>query len=373
VSDRIDGVDQLGSKLSNAYSQAEQAAAGGARRSRTRRIAGGALALAATLFVVAAIVNRGPARGPERLLTVEQAVAAVASAAFDRPQAHSNESLYVSSRIVSAGGGRTRGVGAYTSLGSIKNERWYREGDKKGWIRTTVEPIKFASARDEAEYDKLNARVPKKNRTSIDPATWNAQSHEVVCRSALAGRGLGAQDAVAVLHVRDEAAIPTDPDKALELLLKSSGAGYVGAGGKYAAAWSSIGWAMEGGAPRLNPEQRAAVVGALAKIPGVTSLGRTTDPNGKEAIGFARNEGNTRQRLYFDAKTSLTTYSDSSVRKRMRVGFTKPPVGTTIWSYSLLDYRYLTALPALKASDPKKLDPMSAMMCPKIRHVKRRS
>jgi hypothetical protein len=57
----------------------------------------------------------------------------------------------------------------------------------------------------------------------------------------------------------------------------------------------------------------------------------------------------------------------------MRVGFTKPPVGTTIWSYSLLDYRYLTALPALKASDPKKLDPMSAMMCPKIRHVKRRS
>ncbi|MBI2691069.1 MAG: hypothetical protein HYX29_03890 [Solirubrobacterales bacterium] len=48
---------------------------------------------------------------------------------------------------------------------------------------------------------------------------------------------------------------------------------------------------MDGGTPKLTPERRAAFVGALALVPGVQTLGRTTDPNGNDTIGFVRQAG----------------------------------------------------------------------------------
>lgn len=121
-------------------------------------------------------------------------------------------------------------------------------------------------------------------------------------------------------------------------------------------------------APQLKPEQRAAVVGALAYVKGVETTGPTTDPLGNRAIGFTRRQGSARARVFFDAGTSLTTFEDL-VRPTEQQRVTLPS-GTTTWSRALLDYKSVDEYPPLNETPLKEAGKL-AMICPEIRHQKR--
>ncbi|MGH6622996.1 MAG: hypothetical protein ACREBN_03440, partial [Burkholderiaceae bacterium] len=99
----------------------------------------------------------------------------------------------------------------------------------------------------------------------------------------------------------------------------------------------------------------------------VRTLGRTTDPNGNDTIGFVRDAGGRKDVLYFDANTSQTTYVAQTLTRPKKVAFTMVPSGTTIWSHELLDYQHLDQLPPLKQSKVTRNTP-PPIQCPELVH-----
>lgn len=364
-------MDEQGRRLAVAFEQAESPGSRGVRRRRRR---GFALATAGGLGVVIvaafAILGRSSGEGGGGILTVEQAVAAVTRAAFAQPGTEPDKYTYQKSRNSSLTGGRTRGVGAYSRIVTITTEHWTRKGEEKGWLRVSHGADAFPSEADRLAFEKINRSVEKYAKEHHQKAyTPPDNEGTFVCHTIVAGFQSPATPG-AVLQLKNDSAIPTTARSVYRRLLKAIPAQTVASTEeKYSHVWGSIGWAMEGGAPKQTPQQRAAFVGALALIPGVRTLGRTTDPNGNDTIGFVRDAGARRDVLFFDANTSQTTFVAQTLTRPEKVAFTRVPAGTTIWSHELLDYRHLDELPPLKQSKVKK-NSMAWMQCPELRPTK---
>ncbi|MBJ7354712.1 MAG: hypothetical protein JHC98_07795 [Thermoleophilaceae bacterium] len=294
--------------------------------------------------------------GEGKLFTVQDAVAAVVKTAYDQPATHANSVLYEKRVVTILGKSFLQRSNDYSASWSEQTEIWHRAGDKKGWMRIAFAPPKFTSAADRKAYLRLHGSEP-------------ARSREIACRSVLANSG-GSRSPASALNLPPNTEIPTDPKQAYRLFKRSVPHGYVGPGGDNEVVWQSIAYAMYGGAPSLKPAQRAAVIGALAEIPGVSTSGRTSDPLGNSAIGFAHTVGGIRTSLYFDAKTSLVTYFGSVLTTPRKITGHIRPAGTTIWSQALVDYRYVDDYPRLSQTTLKQAG-ILAGLCPEIRHAGR--
>lgn len=309
---------------------------------------------AAVIFLLAVGAFRGD---PTGALSLDEAVAAVQKVAFDQPVVDPDEVLYVKKRTMNTAGGFQRRSREYAATETATEERWYRPGDKKGWIRFTIDPLTFPTEQDRIAHDRIEGRVPTVPRI-------------LTCKSVTAARQeFGNLESILMLPKGTE--LPDNSRAVYALLDRSIPNGYIGPGGHPEVIWQMIAYAMRGGAPDVKPAQRAQLVGALAEIPGVATLGRTIDPLGNSSIGFERNFGNARSRLYFDAKTSLTTYMDRSARTRQKVGFNEVPAGTTLWSTALLEHRYIEGYPKLASSTPREVGRL-IILCPELRHQKPR-
>lgn len=340
MSDRIDGVDALGEKLNAAFTEIERGEAVKKRRSRAWRISGGAVALATSLLLAVALVGRGGGGGgPEQILTVQQAVAAVAKAAFDQPALPENNYLHMLTRTQNLAGGRGRtdgGKGKQLTVHTIQTfdqETWTRLG-KPEIRRYTSLPAQFVTPRDRANELALNA-LPYKNVTrscvsqAHDPATASD--------SALASDGdpaaLGASE------------VPTNARAAYRAMLKKARAQSGPGVDVYERVWSEVQQGMMAGASPLTAEQRAALVGALAYVPGVKVLPARTDPNGNTAVGFQRISRGQRDVVFFDTRTSLTTYVRGTLVKPVESMGSTLPAGSLIWGYELKKYEFVDAPP----------------------------
>jgi hypothetical protein len=328
----IPPLDRVGANLDSAIARAD--ARKPRRRMRPVLVAGGVTAVVAVLAFL--MVGRP---GGGKAFTVQDAVAAVARAAYDQPQVQPSGVVYTKVLLTSASSVDSNGHFRYFYPARNVRETWYRAGDKKGWIRSTIE----------RPTDKT---VPARTAT---------------CRTIFASIRIN-RDLSQSLHLPPGTKIPTDPSAAYRLLKRHVPPGYIGTGGDDSVVWMSIGYLMEGGAPRLTQAQRAALVGALGKVPGVTTTGPTTDPVGNPAIGFTRIDSGVRERIYFDSRTSLASYAEDVVTKplpRRRGG--SIPVGTVLWSRALLDFRYVSDFPSLKNS-PLSTPNYLLDECPELRH-----
>lgn len=367
---RLDSIDEQGRRLEVAFEQAEAVVPQHTRRRRRKRFALAASGgLAVAIVAAFAIAGTGDSGGGG-ILTVEEAVAAVSKAAFAHPGTEPDKYTYEKSRNTSLGGGKGNGF-AYSRITPITTESWSRKGEKKGWMRVTYGTGTFPTEEDRTAFDESN-RAAEEYAKKHHQKTYVPIDREetFTCHTVLVNsEPLGTPGSV--LRLKNESAIPTNAKsvyrRLLRLIREQPGTSSVGT---QTLVWGAIGWAMEGGAPKLTPQQRAAFVGALLYVPGVRTLGRTTDPNGNPTIGFARDAGGRRDVLYFDAETSRTTYVAQTLTRPKKISFTVVPAGTTIWSHELLDYRHLDELPPLKQSKVTK-NSMAWMQCPELRHTKR--
>lgn len=302
------------------------------RRRRTRA----AVAIAATTVIAVVAAIGLSSRDGETPFTVQDAVAAAARAAYDQPTITKDKVIYQAVRTASVWTAGPRSLKLTVEHPQVVTEqRWYRQGDKKGWIRWT--------------FDSARGKV-------------------VTCHTVLA-RYLPGGNVNGELHLSRNAKIPTDPKAAYRLLRRSVPRGYIGPGGDDAVVWQSVMFVMMGGAPSLTRAQRSAVVGSLAYVKGVKTTGPSTDPLGNEAIGFVHKEGDASTRLFFDAKTGLTTYVDYVAAKALDQGRGRGviPKGTVVSSRALLDYKQLSSYPKLLPSRKTKKG-IAAAWCPELRH-----
>jgi hypothetical protein len=331
----IPPLDRVGENLRAAIAAKE------ARRPHRRRLmlASVATGLAVALLATSMIVERV---GGHDGLSVDEAVAAVARAAFDQPRVNPPGVLYTKVRMTNISGVDSHGRFQFNRPRTELRETWTRRGEKKGWLRFT----------------DADPSLPLKPRQHV---------HTLTCRSVLAPMfaAMGSDFAL-VPNIKK---VPTTPAKAYEFLRRHIPGGYIGAGGNDTVVWMSVSAVMGGGAPQLSPAQRAAVVGALAKIPGVTTMGETTDPLGNPAIGFSRTVTDTRFRLFFERRTALTSYQDIAASKTIDLhGGQSYPKGAVLSSVGVLDYRYLSAYPQL-TTDARHATKAQKGFCPEIRHT----
>ncbi len=367
---RLRALDEQGRKLGAAFAREEAPAP---RRSRrTRWLVAAPIAAVVVLALVLVGAFRGEAGGG---LSLDEAVAAVAKAAFDAPTTRPGQTVYAHSRTTGTNVGYTMGIGTYLAKHQSDIETWYA-GGKKGWIRWTSEPLVFATAKDRAIYLKVSGN----SRGARRMQRRDMSKHEYVCYSVVATRTSAPTDAASRLSLPRGTEIPTDPSAVYRLIRDHSTNHYVGVGGDAQRIWFAIEYAMQGGGLKLEPAQRAAVVQAIGKVPGVRTLGMVKDPNGVPSIGFERSfdDGRRRSRVFFDATTAMTTYFDETISKvqpagnpktgRPVSGYFGAPVGTVVQKYEMLDYRYLDSMPKLKVTDT----PVARQYCPELRHQKPR-
>jgi hypothetical protein len=325
-------------------------------RSRRRRLRP-AFAAGVAAIGVATVLALVGGSGDSQVFTVQEAVAAVVKTAFDQPAVKPDSVLYEKRITNFLGPGFLQHSRDYSARSAERTERWYRAGDKKGWMRISFSPPQFITAADKKAFLKIHRAVPTGDRV-------------LVCHTVLAVNR-GASSPSVALHLRAPVEIPTDPKAAYRLFKRSVPHGYIGPGGDDEVVWQSIAYAMNGGAPSLSTAQRAAVIGALAEIPGVATTGPTRDPLGNNAIGFTRTVDGIRTSLYFDSETSLVTYFGSVLAKSKVVARHLRPAGTEIWSQALIDYRYVHAYPGLRQTSRRRARALAAL-CPEVRHHARK-
>jgi hypothetical protein len=162
----LTSMELQGQRLAEAFARAEAPSAARPRRRVWRlAIAGG---LAAVIVTVALAVGlKGSSHGPEKLLTIDQAVAAVAKAAYDQPAYPLDKYLYISTRTQSlAGGGGIpvnghRGKGFHW-LSTFDQETWTKLGAPEA-RRTTTWPAQYLTPEDKKAYDDVEAQARKDN------------------------------------------------------------------------------------------------------------------------------------------------------------------------------------------------------------------
>jgi hypothetical protein len=116
--------------------------------------------------------------------------------------------------------------------------------------------------------------------------------------------------------------------------------------------WMIITQALRDLSPPLPATLRAALIGELATIEGVSVLDRDKDPRGRAATGFAFAESGTLNTVYFDRSTSALIYSDVVVTGREAfITGQDVRVGDLLERFELLESRATPIAPELKVSD----------------------
>lgn len=327
--ERVPSIDEQGRRLAVAFDAAEK---GARSRRRALRVAVPVLAVAG----VAVAVLVGVGRSDSSPLSLDDAVAAVAKAVFDRPALPTDRYLHIETLTTSSGG-----AGAHDAKGkrvrihtnnTFSQESWTKIGEPV--LRRFVSyPGRPAGPEDAEKIKRLGYNIfPPGNRVCVSQSARPADAEAAEPMNSAVGLPL------------DE--IPEDAAAAYRALLddaKKTKSAY----GPESVVWTTLANGMMFAGSRLTDRQRAALVGAIAYVPGVRVLAKQTDPNGRPAIGFERTGNGFHSVVYFDSDTSLTTYVKDTVVDPSKVndGRTGLPVGATFWAYELKHYEFVDAPP----------------------------
>ena len=127
--------------------------------------------------------------------------------------------------------------------------------------------------------------------------------------------------------------LPTDEGRMLAYLYRQGGGG-----SKEDAAWEQ---ASDLTGKALPPRSRAALLGAMARIPGATVIKNVTDDAGRPGVGVAYVSGNAEYRerdiLIFDR----STYAFLGERNVLVKSFNGRPPGTVVFYSVLLRTAYV--------------------------------
>lgn len=323
---------------------------------RTKRRWPLGLAFAATSVVAVLLVLSLTARNGKDPFTVESAIAAVTQAAYEIPKEHPNEYLYMKSTETFVGENTAlfhHKRFAWRVVSTRERQTWTRPGSES-WLVTGTTHTDFATAEDRAERDSANAlqqRFWRKSHSgrrapnflpSISNTDLRSTHSPMVCRvPANDSWFLGGREISDYFMARSEE-LPTTAREMYDFLDARIGTPPRGQS-RAGMIWRDIDFATRTSAKTSKPEHRAALIGALALIPGVETFGETVDPAGREAIGFSRAARGRQTRIYFDRATGLTSFSDyrSVDGKPIRGGFT----------WRLDEFKYVSSPPNLKESD----------------------
>lgn len=361
----LTSMELQGRRLAEAFARVEAPSAKPRRRGWRIAVAGGLAAIVITVML--AVGLKGSSEGPEKLLTINQAVAAVAKAAFDQPAYPLDKYLYISTRTQSlAGSGGIpvnghRGKG-FHYLDTFDQETWTKLGAPEA-RRTTSWPVKYLTPEDKAANDAVMEQV-RKSRRPGQPASkyddYNSKKH--VCgrtskKPATSKRSAVAND-LGPIGIKPSS-LPANPKQLYRHLkrLRESKKTRVGHNANDFV-WIMAHALMQAGGPELKPAQRAALVGALAYLPDVRVLPGNTDPYGVPAVGFARTWLDRNEEVWFDTRTSMVSSMRQTQPKNEREMGGWIPAGSTVWAYRLLAYRFVDkapAFPVAKTGNPTDL------------------
>lgn len=289
---RIDSLDEQGRKLSAAFAEAEASAL---TRRRAWRVAVPVVAAAACAFGLFVGLGSDKDGGS---LTLSQAVAEVSKAAFDQPGVSPESPLYMKSR---------QGQTVFETWGDGEQNTLMRF--TPGWFG--VDPGDCPKSYVEEKETKRPAFA--KTYLNLKPGTeftWEAADLYRAIRDQASGRYMMLPTSSTVSSRKD------------------------------VTVWFTVMSALIDGAPTLTADQRSALVGVMAEIPDVRTLGRVKDPAGRQSIGFVNDPGDGEMRIFFDADTGIVTWRDQVVG------------GKRLPAYELLDYRRVDAMPDLEVTDP---------------------
>ena len=159
----------------------------------------------------------------------------------------------------------------------LTTETWI---DRATWhgARKTYDRMEFATAADRAAWRASGS--PSWRRMSGSQLSRTSTSHVrdaerlYVMNLTILRRATGAK--------HPDVALPTDPDGVIRLLRKVAELS-----GDSVINWPAWVTALPGEDPLLSPAQRAAIFGALPRIPGVRVLGGMRDPLGRSGVAVA--------------------------------------------------------------------------------------
>lgn len=316
---------------------------------------------AVTVIVLALALVPGRERSP---LTVEQAVASVVEASFDAPVEGADQYLYVrsSSDLLTGRSIPVRRKYDWLERTRSTRETWSKPGEV-AWIRIFNRPSEFVRERDREtaadaeravrrDWRKRNgAKAPPRDVMSLGALPDAAET--IVCKVAPKDSWLVRDpERFAIVGVK-LGTLPTTP-RAVYRLLLSKTARSIGLARRQDLVWQMIAGAMSEGSAALSPEQRAAVIGALAEIPNVKTFGEVDDPSGRPAVGFSHSSSGKTRRIYFDRATGLTSYTDTVATDG------QPVAGAGTWR--LESFEYVERPPVLKKTRQRTLSQLVA--CP---------
>ncbi len=356
--ERPHSIDQIGGEL-----RAAMASAAPPRRSRRRRLglmvaAAGAAAACALAAMALSSENK------EKPFTVESAIAAISQAAFDMPREHPDEYLYISSTENFVGGRSVlvKKQRKWKILVTAQRESWVRP-KRTAWTRTQISDFGYPTARDRMSAEAARRDVERdwKERNHgeavpdrmLDFMAESAPATPIVCRVGADYAWLIGDRKISELFGSRNGNVPTDPSE-MYAFLKRRVRNNALAVKKDTLIWMMIDSASRLSAGSMTPEQRSALIGTLALIPGTETYGETTDPSGRAAIGFSRTSGGKRYRLYFDRETGLTSFSDVTTTDG------KPIAGISTWR--LDRFQYVKQPPPLAPTKPETVNAL--LVCP---------
>lgn len=373
MSDRKnDPMDLLGSRLDAAFARSDAAAS--SRRRRWRRPA---VALAAAALIAALAWIGSERLGENEVFTVDEAVAEVASKNFDRPAVQPSRYRYENSTSEWIFGYgtvfKTKSLSTRV-LSKLQSERWSKP-NKGGWIRTTDFPGKFLTERDREiaielrdQQQRMAQKMLRERRARgdrrpvprdflfglypIDAAlrTPPPPPRTTICRFPAWYQYLSDTSNPSG-SLPDPADIP-DSAKAVLKLLQRETRSFSSSISRTGWLWTTIDSYLGGDGEQLTAKQRAALVGAIGLLPGVTTNGPGPDPDGRDSIGFFRTERGVKYSIYFDTETGLPIHTSGVVVAPSRSRFPEVPKGTVVQRTVLHDFKYVDAPPTLEESKP---------------------
>lgn len=361
--DNIRSLDVVGDRLSEAFERSETVT----RRRRVRNAGFGAIA--AIGLVVLASVAFIQFDG-DRVLTIDEAIAEVRQGSFELPNPGADQMLYtVEDSMWTAGAGTTTRSGRrlwFNQLITVRREQWTNPR-RTGISRSSFIDAKYVSPQDEAMAELMQAENDRERRrierarekrgdrrpvprypVSIPPFTKMDSGGEtkpdpLVCPVGPARGWINFEgDPLSAAEVKK---LPTDPALMYNRVAKATRE-FRRNVDRDRWVWSTIHWALGSGANELSTAQRSAMVGAIAYVPGVRTLGETEDPLGRKTIGFFREGREQHDELYFDANTSLPIYAQSiNTTKRGRGRAETWPVGSVFQKSIIRETKIVDRIP----------------------------
>lgn len=329
------------------------------KRPRRRRFA--VVAAAAVLFV--AILATLNLSSESDNFTVDEAVAAVASGAFDAPGPTRSGWLYANAREAFSTA-LTYSGNRFRLLVQSSQESWTGE-NREGWTRTSASVARFPTAEDRGRAEEAIAAIARNSEASagksaapdfsqsdlVDPVRaalglTGAQLDAWTCRVAPTSSTIIGTNEFGLASKLDS--VPTDSE-ALLAQLRTRLAEEEGSSGLDDSdlIWENVSWALRIGSSAFTPQERISIIGVLALLPGVRTLGRVEDPAGRSAVAFERtNDAGLKKTIYFDPENSLPIYTLTQVGAKPPQQFQGMTPGTTVARYELVDFKRVSQAPS---------------------------